>query len=345
MMKRGLIAGLVALGVAAGLPAGAEPVVEGPAVTWHMSNWGGPGRGNMAGMEWLVDEVKKRTGGRFEWKIAWGAALSNPKENLDGVRIGAFESAQICSSYHPGKNPATTLLDLPFLPIQDLDVMQAVHEAYFAHPVMQKEMARWNAVLYASTLIPPYEFLGRGKPPKTLEDFAGLRVRALGGMGDAMRILGAVPTTVPAPEVYTALERGTMDAVSFAPYAHGAFKTYEVAEWYTTNLRLGTPVCAIAINRDAWEALPPQYRTLLTDMKAEQYEVLKRGLEREDGKFLAIFEKRLQPVTYSEDDRKAFVEKAGHPVWEQWVKEMEAKGLPGRELLDFVLAEARKAGS
>src|SRR3546814_3134446 len=63
------------------------------------------------------------------------------------------------------------------------------------HPVLVKEMARWNAVFYASAILPAYEFFGVGEPPKELEDWKGKRVRALGGMGDAMRTLGAVPTT------------------------------------------------------------------------------------------------------------------------------------------------------
>ena len=43
-----------------------------------------------------------------------------------------------------------------------------------------------------------------------------MRVRALGGIGKAMKVIGAVPTTVTAPETYTAIESGTVDAAAFA---------------------------------------------------------------------------------------------------------------------------------
>ncbi len=80
-------------------------------------------------------------------------------------------------------------------------------------------MANWNAVIYMAGILPQYEFLGRGKPPKSLEDWNGMRVRAGGGVAQAMEKLGATLMSVPATEVYTLLERGTVDAVSFPYYA------------------------------------------------------------------------------------------------------------------------------
>src|SRR3546814_17104131 len=65
-----------------------------------------------------------------------------------------------------------------------------------------------------SALLPQYEFRGDGNAPKTLYDWQGRRVRALAGLGEAMKSVGAVPTTVPSPEIYTALERGTFQAAS-----------------------------------------------------------------------------------------------------------------------------------
>ncbi len=63
-----------------------------------------------------------------------------------------------------------------------------------------------------------------------------MKVRAGGGVAIAMEKLGATRTTVPATEVYTLLERGTVDAVSFPfTYAHAAYKVHEVADWYTGN--------------------------------------------------------------------------------------------------------------
>ena len=81
------------------------------------------------------------------------------------------------------------------------------------------------------TILPQYEFMGKGKPPKTLEDWKGLRVRAPGAVGEAFVKLGASLSTVPAVELYTALERGTVDAASFPfTYAHAAYELNTVCD-------------------------------------------------------------------------------------------------------------------
>src|SRR3546814_14764115 len=69
-------------------------------------------------------------------------------------------------------------------------------------------------------------------------------VRALGGTGMALKNLGAVPTSVPAPEVYNALERGVFRAAAFPnTYAFASYKLDEISQWYTTNLAPGANNC------------------------------------------------------------------------------------------------------
>src|SRR3546814_3403887 len=89
-----------------------------------------------------------------------------------------------------------------------------VHEAMHKHPAIEAEFKKWNAMLYLSVLQPQSELMGTGEPPLKMEDFAGMRVRALGGTGEALKNLGAVPTSVPAPEVYNGIERGIFRAAA-----------------------------------------------------------------------------------------------------------------------------------
>ena len=63
-----------------------------------------------------------------------------------------------------------------------------------------------------------------------------------------------------------------------------------------------------------------------------------------DRKNLADWEKRgLTAITYSDAELKKFQEKGAKPVWNAWVQEASAKGVPAQELLDFVLKEAEAA--
>jgi len=308
-------------------------------IEWNHSTWGNP-RAITRGFEAVSQYVEEKSGGNFTIKIHYGGTISPPRENLDGISLGAFEQANFCTSYHPGKNPVGTVLDLPFLPLKSWDTQVGVHHAVTEHPLWAEEMARWNARPYFSGALPQYEFMGVGQPPKTLDDWKGMRVRALGGIGDAMRRLGAVPTTVPAPEVYTSLERGVVQAASF-PYSYtfGAYRIHEIGAWFTEGLQPGTVHCPVVQNRDAWAALPGEYRQMLEDAIPLAYDTLQQAYAAADAEWIPIYKERMQVVTYSPEVSNRFKELAAQPVWDEWVAKYAGK-FDSAGLLKFVLDKA-----
>jgi|TARA_R100000149_G_C5875193_1_gene138949 TRAP-type mannitol/chloroaromatic compound transport system substrate-binding protein len=322
----------------------AADVVDGPEVNWNVSTWGKQ-RAFTASVETIRDYVAEKTGGKFQIKIHYGEALSKARENLDGIKLGAFQMAMLCTAYHPAKNPTMSGLDLPFLPFPNLKVQTAVHEAYYYDPAVLADMARWDAMPLMSALLPQYEFTGVGDPPLTIEDWNGMRVRALGGIGEAMRKIGAVPTTVPAPEVYTSLERGTVDAASFPfTYAHVAYRLTDIGKWYTANLSPGANNCPVVMNIPAYKALPPEYQKLLEEAKEPAYEALYAAYEAADAKnFPMMKEKGIQPIEYSEEELAKFREVGGKPVWDAWIEQMNAEGHPGTQLFELIMTTAKEA--
>ena len=107
--------------------------VEGPKVSWKLSLWG-KRRAFTEGMEYVSQQLDKCSGGNFTMKLFYGEQLSKSKENLDGIKLGAFEAATFCAAYHPGKNAPLNVLDLPFLPLANFDVMRKAHDAIYNHP-------------------------------------------------------------------------------------------------------------------------------------------------------------------------------------------------------------------
>lgn len=313
-------------------------------VTWDLSTWGNP-RAVTTGIEEIAKYVHEKSDGNFTINVHYGEAISPSKENLDGVKIGAFQMGHFCPAFHPDKTPALTVLDLPFLPFPDLDVQQAVHEAIFAHPVVQEEMSQWNATPYFSALLPQSEFMGSGKAPSGAEDFEGMRVVAPGATGDMVKNLGGVPTSVTSPEAYTALDRGTVQAVLWPfSYAMGAYRLHEVADWYTTGAATGAVVCPVAVNRDAYGALPEEYKALLQEAKEPAYERMKQAFASADEEWVPKFrEAGLKEVALTSEEREKFVAAGAQPVWDKWVADMSAKGVPAEEMLETVLDEAEKA--
>jgi TRAP-type C4-dicarboxylate transport system substrate-binding protein len=321
-------------------------VGEALATEWNVSVWG-KRRAFTEHVEKLAELVAEKSGGEFTMNVSYGG-LSKNRENLDGISIGAFEMAQFCAGYHPDKNRLITVLELPFLGVENLDQEVAVSHAVYDHPAVQEEMAQWNAKLLMTSPMPQYNIVGTGEPRSTLADMEGMRVRATGGLGEAFKTVGAVPTSVTATEAYQAMDSGVVDTVAFAQHAHLSFGTINQADWWTANLNPGTVNCPVVVNIDAYESLSDEHRAMLDESVDEAIEHYLANyaelLARWDN---VLEEKGVQKVMFEDSELDAFRAKAADPAREAWIADMEAQGLPGQELYDLVaktLAEA-KSGS
>jgi TRAP-type C4-dicarboxylate transport system substrate-binding protein len=321
-------------------------VAEATATEWNVSVWG-KRRAFTEHVEKLAELVSEKTGGEFTMNVSYGG-LSKNRENLDGISIGAFEMAQFCAGYHRDKNRVITVLELPFLGVENLEQEVAVSKAVYAHPAATEEMAQWNAKLLMTSPMPQYNLVGTGEPRDTLAKFEGMRVRATGGLGAAFKAVGGVPTSVTATEAYQAMEGGVVDTVAFAQHAHLSFGTINQADWWTANLNPGTVNCPVVVNIDAYDALSDAEREALDSSipEALDHYLANYGelLKRWDS---VLEEKGVEKVVISDEVIAEFRAVAADPIRDAWIADMEAQGLPGQELYDLVvkaLAEA-KSGS
>ncbi|MGB8622235.1 MAG: C4-dicarboxylate TRAP transporter substrate-binding protein [Paracoccaceae bacterium] len=324
------------LGTAAIATLGLAFATEAMATEWNVSLWG-KRRAFTEHVEKLAELVSAKTDGEFTLNISYGG-LSKNTENLDGISIGAFEMAQFCAGYHRDKNPSITVLELPFLGVSSLEQEREISQALYKQPSVVKDLARWNATLLMPSPLPQYNFVGVGPAPKKLADFDGMAVRATGGIGQAMEMVGAVPASMSATEVRQALDSGVVTAVSFAPHAHMAFGTIETGEWWTTNLNPGTVNCPVVVNTDALNALTEAEREALmgsVDESLDYYiDFYNNNTMSKWGP--ALDERGIERITYSDEEIANFRESAAGPVAQQWIEDNTARGLPAQKLYDFV---------
>ena len=304
--------------------------------TWNVSLWG-KRRAFTEHVEKLAELVEQKTNGDFKINISYGG-LSKNRENLDGISIGAFEMAQFCAGYHRDKNPTITVLELPFLGVTTLEEEVKVATAVYNHPAVKKDLARWNAIPFMTSPMPQYNVAGVGDAPKTLADFDGMRIRATGGLGNAFKTVGSTPTSVTATEAYTALESGVVDSVAFAQHAHLAFRTIDIAKWWTANLNPGTVNCPVVVNTDAYNALSADHKAALDGSKDEAIAHYLANYADLITKWEGILaEKGVQKVEFSDAELAAFKAKAATPVREEWLAKMKESGVPGEELYKLVV--------
>jgi len=335
-----LVMGLGAMGCPAPAPAPAPAVPE--VIEWDLSMWGGAGARIWPVHPWWVDEIEKRTEGRFKITTHLGGALAPSKEQLDGLKAGLYDMCHWATAYHPGKNPLGSFFDLPALIPLDVKEISQLELAFQEHPDAKKEMLdRWNAVYIGlAHTRPPYTFLG-GTPVRSLADFEGQRMRVSGLTAKLIEQFGGVGLLIPAPEVYEAIQKGTLDQAFFAPASHTAYKIDEVAKYYTYNLGLGSGMAwFLCANKASWDALPEDIKAIHLELAEElMLERLPGEVAKKLEEIHADWKSRgIEFIDFPDEDRAKIA--AGAEVgWYEYADEVDAKGLPGTEMLQFLLAK------
>ena len=169
--------------------------------------------------------VEEKSKGRLKITIYPGSTLGKAVDHYDMVKDGIADLGFTTPGYTPGRFPLIAATELPLLFKSSrggsLAVM-SIFDKYFKNELKDVKVL-WIWVH------PPGHFHLAKKPVHKLEDLAGLKIRAATPMLTTMvKTLGAIPVSIPAPDTYTALERGTVDGTIFPWEAISSFKLAEV---------------------------------------------------------------------------------------------------------------------
>lgn len=331
----------ISFAAAAFLTVGAATSASAEQIVWNINIFGPP-RALTKGIEAMAEFYKKESNGTFEMKLNYGSALGPEKQIPESIKAGGYEGGQICVGYYPNKFPLLSAMELPFILPKDVAKRAMVDRAISQNPEIVKEMAgRWNMKYLSPLFLPPYEFMGN-KEIKSAEDMKGVKMRISGLNARALQVFGAVPTMVTAPEGYTALERGTIDSFAFPySYAFGAYKLYEVSKYVTEGMSMGGFMCFHGVSLDAWNKLPKALQDKLPEAQDIAEKAILKAYKDADAKWIPIFHEKLKVDPFPAAERAKLAAGASK-IWEDWVKEQEDAGRPGRQILDFVKAQSAK---
>ena len=285
----------------------------------------------------FAKELEEVTNGRIKATVYHGGALGKGVEQYDLAVTGTADIALSNIEYYPGRFPLHEVCALPLLLPKDAmsagKVLTATHEKF---PEMQREFndvkfVGWSGL--ASRVIHTAK-----KPVRTVDDFKGLKIRATGSISSAtIEAMGAIPVVMAPTEVYTALERGTLDGVVWEWEGFHAFKLEEVAK-YTTLVDVNTTAHFAVMNRAKYEGLPPDIREAIDTVMGIAFAKLYAGtMDRMGNEAFDMIKAGGKQEFYTPPavEKERFVN-AAMPVTEKWVTDMEAKGLPGKEFLEYI---------
>ncbi len=222
----------------------------------------------------MADLVKEMSGGKFTIRIDSKNKHKSPFGILDMVKLGQYEMGHSASYYWKGKDLAT----LPFTTMP-FGMIAPEQYAWFYYgggmELMQKVYAKHKV----------YSFPGGNtgnqmggwfrKEIKTVDDLKGLKMRIPGFAGEVMSKLGVTVTNIAPGELYTSLERGTIDALEWVgPGMDIRMGFHKVAPYYYTGWHEPATELQFLVNIKKFKKLSPKYQKILkTAMKVAAYDM------------------------------------------------------------------------
>ena len=181
---------------------------------------------------------------------------------------------------------------------------------------------------------PPFNILSKA-PINSVDDLNGMKVRSFGGLATLVSRLGAVSVSLPTPEVYTALQRGTVDAATYPPLLIVDFKFYEAAK-YLWDQPLGSVVSVLAMRKAKWDALPDDLKEIFRDRCRRAPGAYHRIVQTEGNEEIAskVLADAGVEVTRAAKRRRPASRRRSIRCGADWIAEMAGNGLPGQEIAD-----------
>jgi TRAP-type C4-dicarboxylate transport system substrate-binding protein len=289
-----------------------------------------------------TEEVKKRTNGRVEITVFPGASLCKVTQQYDCAKSGIADLAWGVTGWTPGRFPMTSVTELPFL------VRTAAVSAQILADLWEKYLQQEYHdvhVLYLHT--PPAVHINmQSRPVRVLDDFKGLKIRTPTAiMSNLLESLGATPVGMPATEIYQNMSTKVIDGFTMPFEALPPFRLHEVTRYHTEVWISGSAVFAMFMNKAKYAALPAEVRQVLdeTTSRRSYWKQVGESWDKAEVKARQVVGAKNEIYTLPAEERRRW-RAAAQDVADKWAAELEAKGLPGKALLQDARALAAKYG-
>lgn len=283
----------------------------------------------------ISDRVAAETPHSVEFEWHYAGALLAATEIYTGVAQGAADLGSTCPIYTAGVFPVSQAFELPgFNNDNALVASVTIHEAWKQSELLQKEFEDVKIMHFWAT--GPGDFMTNTRI-ETMEDLAGLELRALAGSGSALALMGGVPVAFPMGQSYENIETGVVDGLIAPTDTLQGFRLAEVTQYITKTPFIYNILFMKVMNWDTWNALPPSVQQIFDEVN-EKY-VIEYGQLRTDytliGQQFGVEEFGMEVIELAPDEYQRWVE-TSMPVVDQWIEATDALGLPGQEIVDMV---------
>ncbi len=296
------------------------------------------------GAEYFMERATELTDGRVTFDYLPSEQIGTAEDLIDLAGAGSVDMASVGPAYVTSKLPLSGVADLPGV------IGSSCEGALAAETLMEpggilyeEELSERRIRPLVVGVVPSYEIMTGTEKVVTPEDAAGMMLRSSGGTIDAtIGALGGSPVTMPAPEMYEAISRGTVDGTALAPMSAEPYRLDEAASYSTLGAEAGSFINTYSIGEPAWEGLDPEVQDALVEAGHDTTRHLCEALQEENTASQHRLEEGGMEFHRLTTEEKAAWQEVQEPTRQAWVEDMESIGRPGERVLREMESELER---
>ena len=299
------------------------------------TSWGG-GPLMEIGAKAFAENVKRMSNGRIQIEVFPSGTLGPGLKVSETVKNGVADMGHTWIGYDWGKDKTAVLFG-GYAGSSDTEKM--LHWLYRAGGAeLQREFRDQKFGLISMPLFVRTSevFLHSRKPVKTLKDLQGLKLRTAGAWLEISKGMGASPVTMPGGEVYTALERGTIDATEWGTLYENKSPGFHKVTKYVIIPGVHQPTAPfeLLINKKAWGKLSKEDKKLVEDAAFMTTMNSWLTIGDEDAKALEFFKSKGNEIIELAPE----VQYEGREAGVKWAEGVAKENAYFKKILDHQLA-------
>jgi tripartite ATP-independent transporter DctP family solute receptor len=266
----------------------------------------------------FASEVEKHTGGRYKIQTFYSGSLGGERESIEAVQLGTQELTFTSTGPIPNFVPETKILDIPFL-FSSKAHAQAVLDGPIGQEMLTKFDAKgFKALAWGENGV--RHMTNSKRPVNGPEDLKGLKMRTMENPVHvaAYKGFGIVPTPMAFPEVFTALQQGTVDGQENPLSVIMAAKFDQVQKYLTLTGHVYSP-CVFLMNKASFDKLSAADKTAFLEAAKVAVKANRARVAEDDAKGVA--ELRGKGMNVIENVDKAKFVAALAPVYADFEKQ------------------------
>ena len=251
----------------------------------------------------LAREVEKRTNGRIRIQNFYSGSLGGERESIEAVQLGTQELATSSTGPVPNFVPEARILDVPFL-FRDKAHARAVLDGPIGQELLTKfEPKGFKALAWGENGV--RHMTNSKRPVNAPDDLKGLKMRTMENPVHvaAYKSLGIVTTPMAFPEVFTALQQGTVDGQENPLSVIMAANFDQVQKHLTLTGHVYSPV-VIVMNKGVWDKLSAGDKQIFLDSAKEAVKANRARVDKDDANGVAELRRKGMNIVENVDKTK-----------------------------------------